>query len=89
MASDDNRERLRGLSEIAKKRGQSLAQMAISWVLREGGVTSALIGVSSVAQLDENIAAATHTDFTDDELAEIDRFAGEAGVNIWAASSKV
>ena len=87
MASDDNRQRLRGLAGIAKGRGQTLAQMALSWVLRPGGVTSALIGVSSVAQLDENLAAAQKTDFTVDELSEIDRFAGEAGVNIWAASS--
>ncbi|MBC7596490.1 MAG: L-glyceraldehyde 3-phosphate reductase [Kineosporiaceae bacterium] len=87
MASDDNRQRLRGLAGIAKGRGQTLAQMALSWVLRPGGVTSALIGVSSVSQLDENLAAAQKTDFTADELSEIDRFAGEAGVNIWAASS--
>jgi len=93
MASDDNRERLRGLAGIAKGRGQSLAQMAISWAIRPGGVTSALIGVSSVAQLDENLAAATRTDFTADELTEIDRFAGAtstlAGINIWSQSSDV
>ena len=88
MASDDNRERLRGLAGIAKQRGQTLSQMALSWVLRPGGVTSALIGVSSVEQLDENLAAAQNTEFTDDELAEIDRFAGEAGVNLWAAASE-
>ena len=87
MASDDNRDRLRGLAGIAKGRGQTLAQMALSWVLRPGGVTSALIGVSSVKQLDENLAAARMTDFTGDELSEIDSFAGEAGVNLWAASS--
>lgn len=87
MASDDNRERLRALAGIAKGRGQTLAQMALSWVLRPGGVTSALIGVSSVRQLDENLAAAQKTDFTDAELAEIDRVAGEAGVNLWSVSS--
>ncbi|MEO6472340.1 MAG: aldo/keto reductase, partial [Aeromicrobium sp.] len=87
MASEENRERLRGLAGIAKERGQSLAQMALSWVLRRGGVTSALIGVSSVKQLDENLAAANSTDFTDDELGRIDTLAGEAGVNLWAASS--
>lgn len=87
MANDDNRERLRGLAGIAKGRGQTLAQMALSWALRPGGVTSALIGVSSVAQLDENLAAAQNTDFTADELSGIDRFAGEAGVNLWAPSS--
>jgi L-glyceraldehyde 3-phosphate reductase len=89
MASDDNRARLKGLAAIAKKRGQTLAQMAISWTLRPGGVTSALIGVSSVEQLDENLAAAQRIDFTDDELAEIDQYAGEAGINLWAASSDV
>ena len=89
MASDDNRQRLGGLAGIAKDRGQTLAQMALSWVLRPGGVTSALIGVSSVAQLDENLAAAQNIDFTADELSEIDRFAGEAGVNLWAPSSEV
>ena len=89
MASNDNRERLRGLADIAKGRGQSLAQMALSWVLRPGGVTSALIGVSSVEQLNENLAAAGKTAFTADELSEIDRFAGEAGINLWAPSSDV
>ncbi len=87
MANDDNRERLRVLAGIAKDRGQTLAQMALSWVLRPGGVTSALIGVSSVEQLDENLAAAGNTDFTDDELAAIDEAAGEAGVNLWSVSS--
>jgi L-glyceraldehyde 3-phosphate reductase len=89
MANEDNRKRLKGLAAIAKKRGQTLAQMAISWTLRPGGVTSALIGVSSVEQLDENLKAAQRLDFTDEELAEIDSYAGEAGINIWAASSKV
>ncbi|MEJ7636278.1 aldo/keto reductase [Aeromicrobium sp.] len=89
MASKENRERLKGLAGIAKKRGQTLAQMAISWTLRPAGVTSALIGVSSVEQLDENLEAAANIDFTDDELTEIDSFAGEAGINIWSASSEV
>jgi len=78
---------VRALSEIARSRGQTLAQLAISWVLRDPRVTSALIGASSVAQLEENLAAAGHGDFTDDELAAIDRHAVEAGLNIWAASS--
>ena len=83
-----NLERLRGLAAIAKKRKQSLAQMAISWILRPGGVTSALIGASSTKQLDENLAAAANTDFTDKELAEIDQFAGDAkGVNLWKVSA--
>jgi L-glyceraldehyde 3-phosphate reductase len=78
---------VRALDGIAKSRGQTLAQMAISWVLHDPRVTSALIGASSVAQLEENLAAAGHTDFTHDELAAIDRDAVDAGINIWAASS--
>ncbi len=78
---------VRALNEIARSRGQTLAQLAISWVLRDPRVTSALIGASSVAQLEENLAAAGRTDFTDDELAAIDRDAVEGGINIWAASS--
>src|SRR5271165_3016609 len=78
---------VRALNEIARSRGQTLAQLALSWVLRDPRVTSALIGASSVAQLEENLAAAAHTDFTDEELAAIDRDAVDAGINIWAASS--
>jgi L-glyceraldehyde 3-phosphate reductase len=79
---------VRALNEIARERGQSLAQMAISWVLRDDRVTSALIGASSVAQLEENLAAAGRTSFTAEEMAAIDRHAVEAGINIWAASSE-
>jgi L-glyceraldehyde 3-phosphate reductase len=75
------------LGDIARQRGQSLAQLALSWALRDERVTSVLIGASSVAQLEENLAAAGHTQFTGDELAAIDRHAVEAGINIWAASS--
>src|SRR5580693_1322133 len=78
---------VRALNEIARSRGQTLAQMALSWVLRDPRVTSALIGASSVAQLEENLAAAGHSHFTDDELAAIDKDAVDAGINIWAASS--
>ena len=78
---------VRALNEIARSRGQTLAQMALSWVLRDPRVTSALIGASSVAQLEENLAAAGHSEFPEDELAAIDRDAVEAGINIWAASS--
>src|SRR5579859_348884 len=78
---------VRALNEIARSRGQTLAQMALSWVLRDPRVTSALIGASSVAQLEENLAAAAHTDFSAGELAAIDRDAVDAGINIWAASS--
>jgi L-glyceraldehyde 3-phosphate reductase len=78
---------IRALAEVAASRGQTLAQMALSWALRDQRVTSVLIGASSVAQLQENLAAADHSHFTDDELAAIDRDAVDAGVNIWAASS--
>ncbi|WP_027007755.1 L-glyceraldehyde 3-phosphate reductase [Conexibacter woesei] len=75
------------LNTMAKARGQSLAQMAIAWVLRDERVTSALIGASSVRQLDENLAALDNLDFSEDELAQIDRHAVDAGINIWAQSS--
>ena len=78
---------VRALAEIAAARGQSLAQLALSWALRDPRVTSVLIGASSVAQLEENLAAAGHSDFTEEELAAIDRDAVDAGINIWAASS--
>jgi L-glyceraldehyde 3-phosphate reductase len=91
LSSDQLSERIlahvRALAEIAASRGQSLAQLALSWALRDQRVTSVLIGASSVAQLEENLAAAGHSAFTDDELAAIDRDAVDAGINIWAASS--
>ena len=86
--SDANLAHVRALNEIAKARGQSLAQLALSWVLRDQRVTSALIGASSVAQLEENLAAAGRSAFTADELAAIDQQAVDAGINIWAASSE-
>jgi L-glyceraldehyde 3-phosphate reductase len=79
--------RIRALRELALARGQSLAQLALAWTLRDPRVTSTLVGVSSVEQLDDNLAALERPAFTDDELAEIDRHATDAGVNIWAASS--
>jgi L-glyceraldehyde 3-phosphate reductase len=78
---------VRALNEIAGARGQTLAQMAISWVLRDDRMTSALIGASSVAQLEENLAAAAKTAFTAQEIKSIDKDAVEAGINIWATSS--
>src|SRR6202046_4803799 len=78
---------VRALGGIAKSRGQSMAQLALSWALRDPRVNSVLIGASSVAQLEENAAALGHCDFTDEELAAIDRDAVEAGLNIWATSS--
>jgi L-glyceraldehyde 3-phosphate reductase len=78
---------VRALNSIAAARGQTLAQMAIAWTLRDQRMTSALIGASSVAQLEENLAAVSGPPLTEAELAEIDREAVEAGINIWAASS--
>jgi L-glyceraldehyde 3-phosphate reductase len=80
-------EKIRALNEIAEKRGQSLAQMAVAWVLRDERVTSALVGASSVAQLEANVAALENLDFTPDELAEIDKHATDSGINLWAGSS--
>jgi L-glyceraldehyde 3-phosphate reductase len=88
LVTSDNVQRLQGLAGIAQQRGQSLAQMAIAWTLRPGGVTSALIGASSVQQLDENLAAANYLDFSPEELAAIDEFAIDAdGVDLWKVSA--
>src|SRR5436190_17655524 len=78
---------VRGLNEIAAERGQTLAQMAVAWTVRDERVTSALIGASSVEQLEENVAAIDDIEFTADELEAIDRDAVDAGINIWAQSS--
>ena len=85
--SDENLGRVRALNEIAAERGQTLAQMAISWVLRDRRVTTALIGASRWEQIDELIPAATNTDFSDDELAAIDVHAVDGALNLWQASS--
>jgi L-glyceraldehyde 3-phosphate reductase len=87
MLSEENLAKVHALNEIAARRGQTLAQMALAWTLRDPRVTSTLIGASSVAQLDQNVAALGHRDFSTEELAEIDRHATESGLNIWAASS--
>ena len=79
----EGRARLQGLDAIARERGQSLAQMALQWILRDPVVTSALIGASSTAQLDENMAAAAGPAFTAEELAEIDRLSADGATNIW------
>jgi len=86
--SEHTLKHVRALAEIAAARGQTLAQMALAWALRDRRVTSVLIGASSVAQLEENLGAASHTTFTPDEVAAIDKDAVEAGINIWAASSE-
>lgn len=83
MLNEDNMAKVKGLSEIAKRRGQSLAQMAIAWTLRDQRVTSSLIGASSVAQLEANHQALNRIDFEDSELTEIDRYATDGGVNLW------
>jgi L-glyceraldehyde 3-phosphate reductase len=88
LLTDETLAKVRGLNELAARRGQSLAQMALAWTLRDPRVTSTLIGASSVEQLEENIAALEALDFASDELAEIDRFATESGINIWAGSSE-
>jgi L-glyceraldehyde 3-phosphate reductase len=87
LLTDDAMAKIRALNEIAGARGQSLAQMAIAWVLRDDRVTSALIGASSVEQLEASLRALDRLDFTDEELSEIDRHASDAGLNLWARSS--
>ncbi|MFB7291786.1 L-glyceraldehyde 3-phosphate reductase [Actinacidiphila glaucinigra] len=87
LITDEVVRRLRGLNDIASRRGQSLAQLALSWVLRDRRITSALIGASSVAQLEANVAAVGAAPLTAEELAEIDEFALESGVNLWSRSS--
>jgi L-glyceraldehyde 3-phosphate reductase len=88
LLTDDALAKIRALNEIAAGRGQTLAQMAIAWVLRDPRVTSALVGASSVAQLEDNVGAVQRLEFTDGELEEIDRYATESSLNIWAASSE-
>jgi L-glyceraldehyde 3-phosphate reductase len=88
LLSEDNLRRVRALNEIASRRGQSLAQLALAWVLRDPRVTSALIGVSSVEQLEDNVAALERLDFDAEELAEIERYAQEGDINIWSPSSE-
>jgi L-glyceraldehyde 3-phosphate reductase len=89
LVNDETVARLRALNDVAAGRGQSLAQLALSWVLRDPRVTSALIGASSVAQLEANVAAVGAAPLTAEELAEIDRHAVEpAGVNLWSVSSE-
>ncbi|KVK97592.1 L-glyceraldehyde 3-phosphate reductase [Burkholderia territorii] len=85
--SADNLEHVRKLNGIAQRRGQSLAQMALAWVLRNGRVTSALIGASRAEQVRENVGALKNLDFSADELAEIDRYATEGGINLWEKPS--
>jgi L-glyceraldehyde 3-phosphate reductase len=87
MLTEERLDRVRALNEVAARRGQTLAQLALAWALRDPRMTSLVIGASSVAQLESNVAALDQLDLTDDELAEIDRHATDARVNIWSQSS--
>jgi L-glyceraldehyde 3-phosphate reductase len=89
LLTPDNIERIRALDGIAQRRGQTLAQMAIAWALRDPRVTSALIGARTVAQLEDSVAAVQRLDFSDEELAAIDRHATDGGIDLWRVSSKL
>ncbi len=89
VLSADNLARVRALDGFAQNRGQSLAQMAIAWVLRDPRVTSALIGAHSVAQLDDSLKALDNLAFTVEELAAIDQHATEGGVDLWRSQSRL
>jgi len=85
--TDQTLDHVRALGRIAESRGQSVAQLALSWALRDPRVTSVLIGASSVGQLEENVAAAGRSEFSGEDLAAIDQHAVESGINIWHSSS--
>jgi L-glyceraldehyde 3-phosphate reductase len=87
LLTDETVAKIRGLNDIAQRRGRSLAQLALAWTLRDERMTSTLIGASSVAQLEDSLGALAHLDFSDDELAEIDAYATDSNINIWARSS--
>jgi L-glyceraldehyde 3-phosphate reductase len=89
MLTEENLQRVRALNEVAKGRGQSLAQMAVAWTLRDPRVTSTLIGVSSLEQLDDNLAALNKLEFSADELTEIDKYAEEGHLNIWEGPASI
>ena len=88
MLTDETLGKVRALNQLAQRRGQTLAQMALTWTLRDPRVTSALVGASSVAQLEQNIAALDKLAFAPEELSEIDRYATDSGINLWAESSR-
>jgi L-glyceraldehyde 3-phosphate reductase len=85
--TDEMMAKVRALNDLAASRGQSLAQMALAWTLRDPRMTSTLIGASSVEQLEDSLHALDNLAFTDDELGEIDRYATESDINLWARSS--
>jgi L-glyceraldehyde 3-phosphate reductase len=86
--SDKNLDRVRGLDAIARKRGQTLAQLAIAWTLRDPRVTAALVGASRWSQIEDSLGALDNLEFTTEELTEIDRYAVDSGINLWEASSR-
>jgi L-glyceraldehyde 3-phosphate reductase len=86
--SEETMAKVRALNEIARRRGQTLAQLALAWTLRDRRMTSTLVGASSVKQLEQNLGALQEPDFTAAELEEIDRYATDSGINLWAASSE-
>jgi L-glyceraldehyde 3-phosphate reductase len=88
LLNERNLDHVRALNAIAQERGQTLAQLALSWALRDPRVTSVLIGASSVAQLDDSLGSLEKLAFTEDELARIDKYAVESGINLWAASAE-
>src|ERR1700737_3366316 len=88
LLTDETLAKVRALNQIAQRRGQTLAQMALAWTLRDPRVTSTLVGASSVAQLEQNVGALDKLGFSADELREIDRYPTDSGLNLWAASSK-
>ncbi|HEU5068429.1 MAG TPA: L-glyceraldehyde 3-phosphate reductase [Sphingomicrobium sp.] len=89
MLTEETLTHVRALNDLAKERGQTLAQMAIAWVLRDPRVTSALIGARTIQQLEDSLAAVRNLQFTNEELERIDRFATDAGINIWQRSSVI
>ena len=88
LLNERNLDHVRALNEMAQERGQSLAQMALAWALRDARVTSVLIGARNVEQLDDSLGALEKLEFSDDELARIDKHAVDAGINLWAASGE-
>ena len=88
LLTEETLAKIRGLNELAKQRGQSLAQMSLAWTLRDPRMTSTLVGASSVAQLEDSLGALQQLEFSDDELAEIDRYATDSHINLWARSSE-
>jgi L-glyceraldehyde 3-phosphate reductase len=89
LITDDNLRRVRELNAIAERRGQTLAQMAIAWVLRDPRVTSALVGARTEDQLADTLKSLANLSFSDDELKEIDRFATDGGIDLWKVSSSL